>query len=262
MRKDTEKLLANLAIAIESSEQCEIDDLGERIRDFLDTNQEGDFEYEGNLNANPITQEQILDLPEVEYEQMDRAYYGYRKKTIFFGWGTPTEDEGEQVRGLKDCTVIWGDATSAPPRININTAPREVLVAVILMNNAELSVDSAREDADRIIEHRDETEESESEEGGEDKKYFASFGKIKADLEEIECDYAANSSRWFTIMAAPMGKSQFFIVTMNASKGTFKKEIRIVLERKIKMKGPAQIITHMWREIGAHIPLKEEDRRE
>jgi type II secretory pathway component PulK len=253
IRTDTLALLTNFTKVCEASEQCGVDALDNRICDYVDADKTGEYEYEDNLNQKLATHEQLLDLPTVPFEAMDKIYYGYTKEETMWGGVAAS---GERVAGLKECTTEWGENTSYPPRININTACREVLASVILMNNAELDLDVALEEADKIILHRDDEEEN-AEDGTKTKTYFANFGKIKSNLEEIECPNAALASRWFQITAAPPGKSQYFIVTLFASKGTFKKEICIILERKAAAKPPNQVIIHMWREVPPHVPRKE-----
>jgi type II secretory pathway component PulK len=252
IQKDTLKLIENFAKAVDA-ESIGVDNLHLRIQDFLDNDTSGDYDSDENLNKNLVVLEEILEMPDIGVEEMDKLFFGYIED-LAGTWG----GEPERVRGLKECTTIWGDNTSSPPRININTAPREVLVAVILMNNSELEVSAAEEEADIIIEKRDEIN-TEAEEGADEKTYFKNFGSIKKDLEAIECSHAAASSRWFTIKAGPVGKPEFFIVSYFTTGGTLQKEIRIVIERTWSKRKEASFTMHMWREVPPRVPPKQDD---
>lgn len=249
MREDTLKLLENLARVVEADEECGVTELHLRIRDYLDNDSTGPYEFQGNLNQDLVTVDQLLDMPDVEPTSMEKLYFGYKSVNGYLE---------EEVTGLKKLVTVWGDNTSSPPRININTACKEVLTAVILMNNTDLDINTAEDEAEIILENRDEEEDNEDDDGTH-KKFFASFGKIKADLEELECDYAARSTRWFTIMAGSPGKPQFFVVDLHSARSGLSKEIRIILERRTRPRPPNEVTFHMWREIPAWVPLKDPD---
>ena len=102
--------------------------LVERITDYIDDNEEGEFE-EDVKNGTLTTIEEMLQIPGVTTQIL----YGY------------TNEDGEQIKGLADFVGLWGTA-----RINLNTASWEVLQAI--------SPEISEEDADNIIAYRTDEE--------------------------------------------------------------------------------------------------------
>lgn len=125
--KDYARIRQTLARLIEILE-LDTDEIGllERITDYLDPDEEGDYE-EGAKNGPLTTIEEMLQIPGLT----PRFLYGY------------TTEEGEKVNGLAYFIGLWGSA-----RININTASPEVLRAI--------SPEISEEDAGNIVEYRSE----------------------------------------------------------------------------------------------------------
>ena len=256
IRKDTKNLLHNFFRVIRADHECGINDMEKRIAGYMGLDNESLYSHPDNINRKLLTQDELLDMPDIELENLYKLFFGYEVTRASFGG---RYEESERYRGMKECTTIWGDNTVHPVRININTAPLEVLQAVILMNNSDISVEMAKDEANRIISHRDMTEEDDD--GESVKKYFTSITRIRDHLIEIECDYAANSHRWFTVMGGAIGRPQFFRVTVNAGRENFKKEIRIILERRMGAGGRPEVVMHMWREVPVHVPITREEFR-
>lgn len=108
----------------------EIDPVGEyaiaeRIRDYIDADEDGDFEVEAK-NGPLTTIEEMLQIEEITTQRL----YGY------------INEEGEIFEGLVDYIGLWGNG-----RININTASPEVLRSI----SAEID----EEDAANILVYRD-----------------------------------------------------------------------------------------------------------
>jgi general secretion pathway protein K len=100
----------------------------ERITDYIDNNEEGDFE-DGAKNGPLTTIEEMLQIPGIQ-------------RWMIYGW---TDEMGEQRKGLADFVGLWGIA-----RVNLNTASKEVLRAI--------STEITEEDANNIVAYRDEEE--------------------------------------------------------------------------------------------------------
>lgn len=98
--------------------------IAERITDYLDDDEEGEYE-DGAKNAALTTIEEMVKIPGIT----SRILYGY------------TNDEGEQIKGLADFVGLWGTG-----RVNLNTAGMEVLQAI--------SPEISEEDADNIVTYR------------------------------------------------------------------------------------------------------------
>lgn len=111
----------------------EIDPVGEyaiaeRIRDYIDADEDGDFEIDAK-NGPLTTIEEVLQIEGIT----TRMLYGY------------VTEEGEVMSGLADFVGLWGTG-----RVNINTASPEVLQAI--------SPEISEEDAANILAHREDEE--------------------------------------------------------------------------------------------------------
>ncbi len=99
--------------------------IAERIRDYIDVDEDGDFEAEAK-NAALTTIEEMLQIEGIT----SRFLYGY------------VASDGEVFKGLADFLCLWGNG-----RININTASPEALRAI--------SPEITEEDAANILTYRD-----------------------------------------------------------------------------------------------------------
>ncbi|MCX7704341.1 MAG: type II secretion system minor pseudopilin GspK [Planctomycetota bacterium] len=134
MRKTTERFYTRTRdslkrliefLGIESGENAT---LYQRICDYIDEDKDGDFE-ENAANKPLFLIEDLLSINGVTKE-----YYK--------GW---TDKFGKTHKGLYETTTEWGSG-----RININTAPKEVLVSI--------SNSISETDADNIIAYREEND--------------------------------------------------------------------------------------------------------
>lgn len=116
--------LARLVVVLEMDPSGEYA-IADRIRDYIDADEEGDFETEAK-NGALTTIEEMLQIEGIT----TRMLYGY------------VTEEGEVINGLADFVGLWGTG-----RININTASPEVLRAI--------SPEISEEDAANILVYRD-----------------------------------------------------------------------------------------------------------
>jgi len=103
-------------------------EIAQRITDYIDNDEEGDYEEDAK-NAPLTTIEEMIQIPGIT----PAILYGY------------INEDGEKIKGLADFIGLWGTA-----RINLNTASRETLMAIC----PEIS----EEDADNIVDYRSEVE--------------------------------------------------------------------------------------------------------
>lgn len=166
------------------------------VTDWIDQDKKGDYE-DGAENRVPRVLEELMLVPEVT----ERVYYGW----------IDTEAE-QEYKGLREFLTLWGSG-----RININTAPKEVLVA---MSGA---IDE--EKADNIIEYRQEE----------------SF-KTPNDLVKVSgCADVFNRDR--TLRAALTTVSTFFQVRIRSEANGCVMRVRAIVRRL-----PGATETVVWKE--------------
>ena len=127
---DFARIQSALARLVDILELDPNEELGlvDRITDYIDNDEEGEFEEDAK-NAPLATIEEMLQIPGIT----SQILYGY------------TTEDGERIKGLSEFVGLWGIA-----RININTASEEVLMAI--------SPEITEEDAENIITYRNDEE--------------------------------------------------------------------------------------------------------
>ena len=118
-RTAVKRLLRNLGWEEEASA------LANSLADWIDSDKKGDYEV-GTPNKVPTILEDLLRVPEMN----ERIFYGYTNP-----------DTEETVRGFREFVTLYGMG-----RVNINTAPKEVLMA--------MSAYIDEEKADAIVDYR------------------------------------------------------------------------------------------------------------
>ena len=118
-RTAVKRLLRNLGWEEEATT------LANSLADWIDSDKKGDYEV-GAPNRVPIVLEDLLRVPEMN----ERIFYGYTDP-----------DTDETVPGFREFVTLYGMG-----RVNINTAPKEVLMAI--------SAYIDEEKADAIVDYR------------------------------------------------------------------------------------------------------------
>jgi len=122
-RTAVKRLLRNLGWEEEATT------LANSLADWIDSDKKGDYEA-GAPNKVPSVLEDLLRVPEMN----ERIFYGYTNP-----------DTEETVRGFREFVTLYGLG-----RVNINTAPKEVLMAI--------SAYIDEEKADAIVDYRQENQ--------------------------------------------------------------------------------------------------------
>ncbi len=118
-RTAVKRLLRNLGWEEEATT------LANSLADWIDSDKKGDYEA-GAPNKVPSVLEDLLRVPEMN----ERIFYGYTNP-----------DTEETVRGFREFVTLYGLG-----RVNINTAPKEVLMAI--------SAYIDEEKADAVVDYR------------------------------------------------------------------------------------------------------------